>query len=278
MNNQEINSVWFRAYYKGFQVSLTFGVTSPAQAITAIEDAIASGFLPTAEDVKNGEHKELIDTVVRREHIDKRGQIVPVIDLYPKWQGDFGQFRFTSVYLDNEEQVAEFEAQSGLRLDKLPVYESQAPLQRNPARPHRCEITCPTPFEAIKQQNGEKEVNGVTQMTYKFARYATPKPLATPAPTERKQAPPPTRTQGELGGDVDTEYNFFFVEMKQGKSGEGYLVYQAEEDNNIKVNVFKGDRIKFTGLPTDKNLPAQFVGTVKRSGNFWNLNVVTSFS
>ena len=100
------------------------------------------------------------------------------------------------------------------------------------------------------------------------------------SPTQRPTPPP------QEGGDfMDTpakaELSFVFVELKQDKKGEGYLVYQAEKDNTVKVNVFKRQRGMFerVGLASADTLPKNFVGTVERTedGKFWNLINVASF-
>lgn len=102
------------------------------------------------------------------------------------------------------------------------------------------------------------------------------------SPTQRKQAPPPAQEGGDfMDTPARAELSFVFVELKQDKKGEGYLVYQAEKDNTVKVNVFKRQRGMFekVGLASTDNLPKNFVGTVERTedGKFWNLTNVASF-
>lgn len=105
----------------------------------------------------------------------------------------------------------------------------------------------------------------------------------TERPTQRPTQPPPPAQEG--GDFMDTpakaELSFVFVELKQDKKGEGYLVYQAEKDNTVKVNIFKRQRGMFerVGLASADTLPKNFVGTVERTedGKFWNLINVASF-
>lgn len=118
-----------------------------------------------------GEKTETITCVMKRMHVAKDGRETPVVDLYPSWQGEYGQYRFVGLYLNTAEQITEFEQHSGLKLANMPEYESQAPLQRNANRRHKCEIAC-TPFGVRKLPDGVKEIDGKQQTVWKFAGYA----------------------------------------------------------------------------------------------------------
>lgn len=169
-------SLWAKLYTPdGYQISLTLPAATVAEALAHLHDIRAAGLLAMPPDVAAGEAHETIVTCVLREHIDKRGSITPVVDFYPDWRGDYGQYRFCCVYLDTPEMIADFERQSGLRLDDMPVYESQAPLQRSAARRHKAEVAC-RPFVAVKAPDGEKEIDGKVQAVYRFARYGKPAP------------------------------------------------------------------------------------------------------
>lgn len=118
-----------------------------------------------------GEKTETITCVVKRMHVGKDNRETPVVDFYPSWQGEYGQYRFVGVYLNTPEQVAEFEQHSGLKLADMPLYDSQAPLQRSASRRNKAEIDC-TPFTARKLPDGEKVIDGKPQIVWKFAGYA----------------------------------------------------------------------------------------------------------
>jgi hypothetical protein len=140
------------------------------QEAMAFASAVAQSGVTAVPLDGESRKEETIITVVRREHIDDNGRVTPVIDMYPAWKGDYGQFRFTGVYLNTDEDIAQFEAYSGLRLDSIPLYASQVPLQRKAVRAHPMETKC-RPFIAHKRVTGEKEIDGVTQKVWKFTGY-----------------------------------------------------------------------------------------------------------
>lgn len=162
----------------GFELpQIVVRAETPEELATLLRGLATNGITATPPDPSEvtGEKSETITVIVKRIHIGKNNQETPVIDLYPNWQGDYGQYRFVGVYLNTPDQITEFEQHAGVRVADLPVYESQAPLQRNAARRNRCEIAC-TPFLARKAPDGEKEIDGKVQQTYKFGGFA---PLAT---------------------------------------------------------------------------------------------------
>lgn len=169
----------------GFKVTLGADVATMRDALAFASAAALSGF--TTAPIERRE--ELITTVVRREHVDDKGVVTPVIDMYPTWKGDYGQFRFVGVYLNSEEDIAQFEAHSGLKVESIPLYAAQVPLQRKQARTHPNETKC-KPFLALKRVTGEKEIDGVVQVVWKFAGYSTPTAVtATPTESVTPSAP-----------------------------------------------------------------------------------------
>lgn len=164
---------------------------TPEEAAALLAGLAKNGITATPPDPAevNGEKSETIVCVVKRIHISKSNQETAVVDFYPAWQGEYGQFRFVGVYLNTAEQIAEFEQRSGLKLADMPVYESQGPLQRNATRKHRCEIPC-RPFVAQKIPDGVKEIDGKEQTVWKFAGYgdAAQTPASQPPQQEQKPA------------------------------------------------------------------------------------------
>jgi hypothetical protein len=172
-------SVWCRAYTAdGFQVSLTLPASTAAEAAAQMDAIRAAGFLAAPSDATAGEIIETMTMCVRRETVNKHDETVPVIDCY--FNG--GKFKWVTLYLDDDAQRAEFERQSGLTVAKMPLYASQAPLQAGERATMKYETPCPRPFVAVKVPAREKEVNGVKQMTYKFARYGGQPASALPQP------------------------------------------------------------------------------------------------
>ncbi len=196
---------------EGFAITIAFDAENFKQALTFTSAAAQCGI--TLEPVDRKE--ELITTVVRREHVDDKGVVTPVVDFYPTWKGDYGQFRFLGVYLNTGEDIAAFESQSGLRLMDIPLYTSQVPLQRKMNRVNPCETKC-RPFLARKRVTGEKEIDGVMQKVWKFSGYgvaassapAEPEPEPAPRPVLPAQgsmtrpALPPTPHAGDQGSPL----------------------------------------------------------------------------
>lgn len=174
----------------GFEIpQLIVYADTPEELAGALRGLTANGITPDKPDPSEmtGEKTETITCVVKRLHISKSNQETPVVDLYPSWQGEYGQFRFVGLYLNTPEQVAEFEAHSGLRLADMPVYESQAPLQRSASRRHKAETNC-TPFVVRKLPDGVKEIDGKSQTVFKFAGYAETTPSNGSQPAQQQSA------------------------------------------------------------------------------------------
>lgn len=173
----------------GYEIT---GVTVHAQTAAELATLIA-GLSAVGIAVKvNGIQNETITTVVRRVHVDDKGTETPLLDFYPDWRGNFGQYHFCGVYLNTPEDISQFEKHSGLKLQDIPIYESQGPMKRTKGRTHRCEIRCKMPFKATKSPTTQKEIDGKLEMQYKFAGYSSAdKQPETPLP----QPPPPPAQQ-----------------------------------------------------------------------------------
>lgn len=192
MNDTTSNcgNIWIRAFTAdGFQVSLTLPAQSVADAMAHLDAVRAAGLLTMMPDSIASEESEIITTVMRRTHVnEKSGEVTPVIDMYPDWRGDFGTYRFAGLYLNTADDIAEFEAQSGLKLADIPLYDGQTPLKRSQRQRHRCETPVKSPFLAFKSPVGEKEIDGKMQTVYRFSRYGTA-PAAAQAPAPSAPAP-----------------------------------------------------------------------------------------
>lgn len=183
------SNVWVKAYTPdGYNISITVQISSVADVARVLDDIRAAGYTPVPANVEDGEKHEVITAVVRRTHSSDKGD-TPVIDCYPEWKGDYGQYRFVSIYLNNADEIKAFEDASGLKLSSLPEYASQAPLQRTQGKPAKWEVTCKRAFTAVKAPNGEKEIGGKTQTVYRFTRYAGATP-AQPASNDNGASAP----------------------------------------------------------------------------------------
>lgn len=178
MTSQDANSLWVRVYtVDGFECSLTLPVNSAADAARVIDDVRAAGFLARKPDAPTGD-VEQIAAVIRRQ--PKQG--TTQIDFYPAWSHNnkFGKHKFASLYLDTPDDVAQFEAQSGLKLANLPIYKSKSPIEREPGEVNEFEVTVARSFEMRRAANGQHE-GGMPKYEYSYAKPLTLMPQATNA-------------------------------------------------------------------------------------------------
>jgi hypothetical protein len=154
----------------GFKLGVAIQMDALIDAASLDSKMQALGYLPALPGLEPGQDKNVIATVVRRVHINKEtGAETPIIDFYTEWDagGKFGEFRYGHVYLNDAKDIAEFEAQSGLSFETLPVYDSQSPLQRIYNRPNANEVKVKRPFEFSKKEIGKHE-NGMTKYEYGY--------------------------------------------------------------------------------------------------------------
>lgn len=167
----EVTTATFKVWApQGVDVIVRTPVSNPHALLTLITDYMSAGFSanpPGIINLESDEQKKTIAIAVRREKRNDDGSVSPVIDVY----ADRDQYRFTSIYLDTPDEITDFEAHAGVKLANMPLYESQSPLQRDLMHQHRVEVAC-KPFDAIRRENGEQNIGGVTRMTYRFDRYA----------------------------------------------------------------------------------------------------------
>jgi hypothetical protein len=120
-------SIWIKAWTPdGFQVSLTLPALTVADAMRHLDDVRAHGLLttlPVDGGLESGESAETITMCVKRMKKNRKDETRPIIDVY--WDG--AGFKFVSIYLDTDEQIADFEAVSGLKVKDMPKYPSTAP-------------------------------------------------------------------------------------------------------------------------------------------------------
>lgn len=214
-NNANGHSIWVKAYTpQGFQVGITLTFESwdqipPADLLEAM--LLNTGYSVNVAGLEPGADKEAIMSVMRLE-APKDG--TPKIYFYPEWKGggNYGKRYFGFLYLNTAEDIAQFEAQSGLKLDELPIFEGEkAPDRTHGNPPHKKEIAVKRSFEMVKVPTGETYETGMQKYEY---RYAKPLPIGKPEPRQQDQPPanvkdfpgkppradnPPTKPAGKTG-------------------------------------------------------------------------------
>jgi hypothetical protein len=237
---------------------------------------------------------------VRRETVNKHDETVPVIDCY--FNG--GKFKWVTLYLDDDAQRAEFERQSGLTVSKMPLYASQAPLQAGERATMKYETPCPRPFVAVKVPAREKEVNGVKQMTYKFARYGgqpasampQPEPKTPPVPVNEHafdSRKPDTRAKkaDETPAETMTGVELAaYVTVRVGKDGKPFYQFVSSDDDQVTAYSFERGPFRTQGwnvegwLPNKDGTPAEhdldrfpLVDLKQAADGYWHVTRVTAY-
>lgn len=189
------NTIWTTGYTAdGFRVSLTLDVDADAATVAALMAKLdlvrAAGITPNMPGLDAGQEKETIAVVMRR---SKPADGTPIIDFYPEWSasGNYGAFKYGSLYLDNKEDIAQFEAQSGLRLADLPVYDGQQALKRTHGRPHDKEVPVKRAFDLVREKVGEHD-SGHPKYTYSYFMPVSAGG-AVPAAGDDDQSEPPAK-------------------------------------------------------------------------------------
>lgn len=121
-------------------------------AFQAVSQAVAAGFSVSAPGLEAGEERQEIGWVVRKSKENNRGGSTHVIDLYPA--NEAAKFSFLTVYLNNDDEIAAFEAASRLRVESLPLYIGDNKIERGKKRDTDAfVIAAPKPFTVIYGAN-----------------------------------------------------------------------------------------------------------------------------
>ena len=166
MNTTASNSISVKGFSAdGYEVLFTFDVKSMAEALAKVTEVRAAGFAAYQPEPVETE-RQAIMSVMR--HLSDSG--TPVIAVYPHWkyEGKYGEYKFASIYLDKPEDVAQFEAQSGLKLDELPLSDGEAGVRRRyGSKPNAKEIPVKRSFEMLKILDGTYE-DGKPRYRYEY--------------------------------------------------------------------------------------------------------------
>lgn len=153
---QQANTVWSTGYLpNGLKASFTFVISDPmnafAEATAYLDKLLADGFTQNEPGLEAGKTSDLIGFILRREKENNDGDITPVIDLYPA--DERTSHRCVFHYLNNEDDIKQFELATGLKLDSLPVFDG-ASLERDGKSTANKYITkLATPVTAIHKLN-----------------------------------------------------------------------------------------------------------------------------
>lgn len=222
-NTQTPETGWIACWSPdGFRMSIPVGNT--ADSIARVLNVVRElGLLPHEPDVVAGGEAETIKAVMRR----VSGDGTPIIDFYPDWShgGKFGAHKWAHMYLNTPEDIAEFEAQSGLKLDQIPLYDGQQALKRTYGSTHPKEIKPRRPFRITRVKTGEHDT-GMPRYEYSYTVPANVTPM--PNGSQDSEQPEPPAQQPPKPQAWYTDKNIRFL-----------LDYLNKEDGLTAAEVFR---------------------------------------
>lgn len=223
----ESQNGWVRLYHpSGAQVTLAVvpfksdqdARNWAADCFRCVGSYVDAGFTVDAPGLEEGEQVEEVGWVVRGDHDDGQ-EVTPYLLLYST--NEKLEHSFLKVYLNSDDDVANFQKASGLRLNELPSYVGQDKPKRGANRQiDKFFVKAPRPFKVVMKNNPaykeeEKKAADARKEVYKkpkrvFVRWASQdgKPAAEPQPDAQE------RTAGqqmndEIGREV-TWWKAFF--------------------------------------------------------------------
>jgi hypothetical protein len=207
MNDNSTNPLtgWTRLYHaSGAQVTLpiTYGVAGIMYA--QVDAYITAGFQVNAPGLEEGEQKQEVVSVSRRESSDG----TPIVAFYlahPKTVK-----KFLHAYLNKPEDIAAFEAATGLKLDSIPNWPGERDIDKDNRQAGEYIVQLPRPIHLVWEVNpkwqtwsaeGGKSTGAIEPHKRILVRYdATTKPVTAPLNT----APELATTAATTGEPVRT--------------------------------------------------------------------------
>ena len=158
--NENTNNAWVKLFHpSGAQVTLPLPLDSAQiEAVMSSLDALLqSGLSVSSPGTEPGESVEQIGHLVRRVKTNSDGTETPLIDLY----GVRANYRLLGLYLNDPEQLAEFEHACGVHINDLPLYEGESPIERgkNP-KTDKYVFALPQPVQILYRANPRWEGEG----------------------------------------------------------------------------------------------------------------------
>jgi hypothetical protein len=190
MEQPTTNSVWARVFTaSGYQMSVTLtfdGIHNLPSASEIERHLQAAGYLATAPGLEPGQEKEVIATVVKRVTTNDK----TIIDFYPAWNanGSFGSYKYGHMYIDDDNDIAAFEAASGLKYADLPTMENaDQAMTRKIDKRNKFEVDVKKVFEIVREDTGKSTDSGMKK--YRYSYFVTPTAAPTPPNVTAQLAP-----------------------------------------------------------------------------------------
>lgn len=186
----------------GLEVTFQWGCDPMQNAhdIDMLADLIIrAGFKPTPVATSApaapvaGEERETVSHVLRGKHV-KDGKTTPTLLLYSDNPGH--KHSFLKRYLDRPQDVAEFEAVSGVKLESLPVYIGKDHPKRGEDPDLDAYIVATKPFVCVYKPNSRWSESAANEARSRGEVYSTPRRVFVRWDVaDGGQQPAPTTTQ-----------------------------------------------------------------------------------
>ena len=200
--NETIEQGWVKLYHPlagGIQVTLPLPV-SPEKAkeiFGSLSFYLQAGFMANQAGLEEGETREPVTCIARRQKKNNDDSISPIIDVYTS----NGNFRTISIYLDKTDDIEEYFQGVQIPLNSIPLFDGDSPIERskNPERDKKY-IVPVSGLEVIYKRNpkweGDDDKKHPKRVFVRWERKVpnAPEPAAAtnqPELTTNNQTPPP---------------------------------------------------------------------------------------
>jgi hypothetical protein len=213
-----------RLYHpKGPQVSIPLSlmdeltIEQGMRLISSVDALLAAGWTVDAPGVEAGEKLAELGFVVRREKYNKDDRTrTPIVDLYEnKDARRGGAYKLLHIYLNTPDDVAAFEAATGMKLAQLPLYSGDAAIQRDTGKDEFV-VKFARPVKMVYKDNPEYEgANDKKHQKRLFVRWYDSRPL----PAQNQPTSANTQATQADTGELYLVGAKDLVETIQGRTG-----------------------------------------------------------
>lgn len=241
---EDNNTGWVKLFHSsGAQVTIPLSLDNPitSEQATALNQSvttlIAAGLSVSPESLELGEQIIDISAVVRRSKTEGDGSDTPVLDLYfPR-----GNFRWVSKYVNSPDDIAAFEAATGLKLSALPVFDGNPiELGKKPKVDERFVIHMKAPAKLVWKPNqryeGPEDKKNPKRL---FVRWASQAPTnGNSKPTAAPKNDTEAETKAEVPDQLAQAYSVVIpTGIKIPEPLIGKTLGQAKEDPRLGAAV-----------------------------------------
>jgi hypothetical protein len=157
--NEPIEQGWVKLYHPlsgGIQVTLPLPVSleKAKEIFGSLSHYLQAGFMANQAGLEEGETREPVTCLARRQKKNNDDSISPIIDVYTS----NGNFRTISIYLDSTDEIDEFFQAVQIPLKSIQLFDGDSPIERgkNPERDKKY-IVPVTGLEVVYKRNPKWE-------------------------------------------------------------------------------------------------------------------------